>query len=249
MDMAFTRSKLILGVCALMVWLVSSAGHADLRSEVTQATRGFKDISLGCKVVHADMAELKRIGKDFSKGFEVKNTTAWYKAPRMMRIDGKLGMINIVLIMNGDEKGVRVPALHITKKENIKSKPDRRQTDFDLGIISESLWQDYVITDIATEKSSDGVVRRVTIFHDNDRDRKIVFWIDADTYKLMKVERYKWRGPVEARYIYSKHSLMDGAIWVPGRVDVYSPGGKLAATTVYEKVKVNTNISDSVFKL
>jgi outer membrane lipoprotein-sorting protein len=247
--MAFTNDKLMLGACALMVWLVSSAGYADLRTEVTQATRGFKDVRLECKVVHADMTELKRIGKDFPKSFEVKNTTAFYKAPRMMRIDGKLGMVGIVLIMNGDYKGVRVPSLHITKKENIASKPDRRQTDFDLGIISESLWQDYIILDIATEKSSDGAVRKVTMVHDNDRDRKIVCWIDADTYKLMKVERYKWRGPLEARYVYSKHTYVDGAIWVPGRVDVYSPEGKLAATTLYENVKVNTNITDSLFKL
>lgn len=243
----FSRGRLYIILCLLLICMAAAA-HADLRGRVAESSSGFKDLTVSCKVVHANAAELKKIGKDFPKSFEFKNTTAWCKVSHKMRMEGVLGMIRVALIMNGDYKGVVVPSLHITKKENIKAKPDRRQTEFDLGVITESFWDDYVVQDTSTEKDSDGIVYRITFVHSNARDRKQICWID-DNGRLLKLEKYRPNGSLECKYVFSKHTKYDGVLWVPGRADVYNAEGKLAASTVYENVKVNTDLPDSVFKL
>ncbi len=235
--------SILVGLCA------ASAVQADLRDDVAHATRGFRDITVSCKVSYTNTAELKKIGKDFPKSFEFKNTTARYKVPHKMRVEGKLGLIKVALIMNGDYKSIQIPSLRIKKKQNIKDKPHERQTDFDLGLITESFWQDYVIQDTAKEKGPEGTAYKVTFIRENGPDRKHICWIDGDTYKLLKLEKYGSDGSLECKYVFSKHTSAGGVIWVPGRVDVYNPEGKLGATTLYDNIKANSDLPDSLFKI
>jgi len=245
------RKVIFLSVWALFVtWILpSSAVHADARSDISQATRGFKDVTLTCKVLYADHAELKKIGKDFNKSYEFKSTTVRFKSPDKMKMEGKLGLIKAVVVINGDRKATIIPTIHYSKKENIRDEPHKRQTDIDIGIVTESLWRDYIMLDNAEERGPNGAVYKLTFVRENARDKKHVCWVDARTLKLLKVEKYEGDGSLKSRYIYSKHSLVDGLIWVPGRIDVYNQHGKLAGTTAYENIRVNTGIPDSVFRI
>ena len=246
-----SQKKFYLLVVAILVmaYPATPAAHADVRSQVSQATSGFKDITLTCKVLYADLAELKKIGKDFPKSYEFKSTTVLYKAPDKMKMEGKLGILTVAVVMNGDRKGILIPAIRYSKKESIKGKPHKRQTDLDIGILSDSLWRDYIVLGIANEKGSGGALYKITFIRENAREKHHICWIDAKTFKLLKLEKHESDGSLKSKFIYSKHSLIGGLVWVPGRIDVYNQDGKLAGTTAYENVKLNTGIPDSEFKI
>jgi len=241
-------SLAILAVLVLSRWS-SSAARADVKSAISQATRGFRDVTLTCKVLYANHAELKKIGKDFNKSYEFKSTTVRFKSPDKMKMEGKLGLIKAVVVINGDRKATILPAIHYSKKENIRDKPHKRQTDIDIGIVTGSLWQDYTVTSAVEERGANGPVYKITFVRENSHEKKHICWVDAKALKLLKVEKYESDGSLKSRYIYSKHSLIDGDIWVPGRIDVYNQDGKLAGTTTYENISINTGIPDSVFKI
>lgn len=239
------RFKLSALLCAIA--FVSSvslvAAETDLRSRIREETSGFKDVTLIARVLRADQDELRKIGKDFGKSYDCGSTTIQFKSPDKMKMTGKIGMARISVVINGDWKATH---FIITKKENIKDAPHKRQTDFDIGIFTDSLWRDYIVLD--TEKAAGGKEYLVTFVRDNSRGRKIYCWIDADTLKMLKVEKREENGDLKARYIYSGHKRF-GGIWVPGRVDVYNRDGKLAGATAYEDIRVNIGIPDAEFKI
>lgn len=229
-----------------LVCFASRSACGDIRSRISEATRGFKDVTLTCRVVYADHAALKKIGKDFSIQYEFKTATVSYKAPDKLKMQGKLGIVKAAVVINGDRKMTRFLT---TRRENIADQPHKRQGDLDIGIITDSLWRDYAVLSADNEKGQSGSVCRITFVRENSREKKHVCWVDAETLKLLKLEKYEGDGSMKSRYIYSKHSLVNGLIWVPGRVDVYNEDGKLAGTTVYENIRVNTGIPDSEFKI
>ena len=235
-------------ICILITFCVAvSASAADLRARIKQATCDFKDIALTCKVLQANQKELKKIGKDFPKSYEFKSTLVRFKSPDKMKMEGKLGMVKVEIIINGDRKLTSIPPLHYRKKEDISDKPHKRQTDLDIGMITDSLWHDYIVTNVDTESAGDDPVDRITFRRENSREKKLAAWVDDKTLKLLKVEKYESDGSLLSRYIYSGHSLINGIAWVPTKIQVYNCDGKLAGATAYESIRINTGIPDSVF--
>ena len=226
----------------LAVGAQSLPAMGDVRSQIKKGTSGFQDITLVSRVLYSNINELKKVSKDFANTYEFKSITLQYKNPDKMRADAKLGMVGFCMIINGDQKGFRIP-IRGWQKENIKGRPHKRQTDLDLGIITESLWQDYVVTDTTTE----GDTYKITFAWSNSKDKKQVCWVDADTLKLLKRQRFEKDGRLIATYVYSEHKKV-GGIWVPGHIDVFNRDQKLAGTTANESIKVNTGIPDSAFK-
>ncbi|MDH7481345.1 MAG: outer membrane lipoprotein-sorting protein [Armatimonadota bacterium] len=243
------RSALKLLVLTILLSLLATFGRTDpdIRAQVRQATQAFKDITLTCRVLYANVPELKKIGKDFPNSYEFKSTTIKYKAPDKMKIEGKLGLVTVAIVINGDIKSIRAPGLHISKKENIARQPHKRQGDLDIGIFTDQLWQDYVVTNVETEEGQNGKLYKIAFVRSNSKNKKLVLWAEPKTWKLLKLEKYEDDGTLKSRYIYSNHRRY-GPIWVPGHIDVYNRDGKLAGSTMYENIKVNSGIPDSEFK-
>jgi hypothetical protein len=237
-----------------LVALVCSFAYADadsdaLRKCVIDATSGYKDLSLSARVVFADKKVLKGIGKDFPKSFEIENTNAQFKFPDKMKASGKLGMIGIAVITNGGWRYYRVPSLKINKKVDISNKPEQRQSDLDLGVLSDTLWREWVIINAEKIDTRSGDQYKVTICRTTMRDAKSVCYIEAKTLKLLRIDKYHENyGALQVSYVFSGHTYEANAIWVPKRADVYNASGKLAASTAYENIRVNSGIPDSAFE-
>ncbi len=239
--------RTIFSILLLLFFSTSGPAEPDVREQIRQATQAFKDITLTCRVLYANVAELKKIGKDFPNSYEFKTTTISYKAPDKMRMEGKLGMVTVAIIINGNTKSIKAAGLHISKKENIAKQPHKRQGDLDIGILTDQLWQDYIVTNVEAEKGQSGQLYKITFVRSNAKDKKLVLWTEPKTWKLLKLEKYEDDGTLKSRYIYSSHRRY-GPIWVPGHIDVYNRDGKLAGSTMYENIKVNSGIPDSIFK-
>jgi len=241
-----SRIRYPLWLAVIAVCIFSAPGRADIETRVSQATSGLRDVSIRCKVTYANRNELKKIGRDLASTYEFKQTLVQYKAPDKFKIEGKLGMIKVRLLINGDEKGIYVP-LRGWHKENIRDAPHKRQTDFDMGIVSRSLWRCFVVQGEDTVTDLGAPAYKITFAWSNSRDKKQICWVDTQTLKMLKRQAFESDGSLIATYIYSDHHCLDG-IWVPGRVDVYGCDGKLAGTTVLEDIKVNSGIPDSEFR-
>ncbi len=246
--MTSARNRFLVASVLLIPLLISVAWAADVKSRVSEATRGFRDVTLTANVLYTSLPELRKIDKDISKTYEFQTTTIYYKAPDKMKIEGKLGLVKVALTMNDHYKAISIPSLHYSKKEDITGKPHKRQTDFDIGILSDSLWKDYVVSDVDTVKDGSNEIYRITFERANSKKKRSVAYVDTDSLKLLKLESYANDGDLKSRSLYSNHTKVDG-IWVPQRVDLYSPSGKLAASTAYENIKVNTGLPDSLFKI
>ena len=240
---------LTLTIAALIISLSILSGIcADIRGAIREATKGFKDITLTAKVIHGNQKELAKIGKDFARSYEVETTAIKYKAPDKMRVAGKLGMVGFAVVRNGFWKAYIVPALHINKKTDCTKEPHQLQGDLDVGIVTEQLWRDFVIQDAHVEKSSNGDLYKITFIRWNSKEKQLTCWVEAKGCKLLKLDKYESDGSMKCRYIFSKHKEV-GGVWVPLRVDVYNEDNKLAGTTEYSNIKVNSGIPDSEFKL
>lgn len=244
-------TKRLIIVVSLIAILLSIA-HADsdgIRKCVANATKNYKDLSLSARVVFTDKKVLKGIGKDFPKAFEVEKTNIKFKFPDMNKVDGKLGMVGIAVITNGDTRYFIVPSLGINKKVDITGRPEQRQSDLDLGVLSDTLWREWVITKTEEIDTRSGSQYVITFCRSNGRDAKSVIYVDAKTLKILKLEKYHPKyGPLQVTYMFSGHTYEADTIWVPKRTDVYDAKGKLAASTVYENIRVNSGISSAEFE-
>jgi len=244
----YSRRILLIKAFAVLLIAFVACGYAqaDVKSRIAHATSGFKDACLKCKVVYANRSELKKVSRDFATSYEFKNTTVYYKAPDKMKIEGKLGWFKAAVVINGNLKGIHIP-VRGWQMDDIKDAPHKRQTDLDLGIISDSLWHNYVVLSTDEERCPDGSQYKITFVWSNSRDKKQVAWVDAERLCLLKLKRFESDGSLIATYLYSDHKQVNG-IWVPTRVDVYNREGKLAGATECYDVKINCGLPDSVFK-
>jgi len=240
---------LTLTIAALIITLGMLAGFcADIRGQIKEATKGFKDITVTAKVVYGNKKELAKIGKEFARSYEVETTTIKYKSPDKMRVAGKLGMVGFAVVRNGCWKAYMVPSLHINKKDDCTKEPHKLQGELDVGIVTEQLWRDYIIEDAHVEKASSGDLYKITFRRSNSLEKKLTCWVEAKGCKLLKLDKYESDGSMKCRYIFSKHKEV-GGVWVPLGIDVYNEDSKLAGTTEYSNIKVNSGIPDSEFKL
>lgn len=243
------RSLVICAIFLLVNGLSADATGNDLKTRAAQATRGFRDLKLTCNVTYINLPELKKISKDFSQRYEFKTSTLMYKSPDKLKLEGKLGLVKMKMVINGDQKAFIIPAIRYSKKENIKDEPHKRQSDFDIGIFSDSLWNDYIVNKVENEKGSDCAMYKITFCRDNARMKKLICWVDADSLKLYRLETYGKNGDRQVKYIYSRHIRAGSCIWLPMKIDVYNSSNNHAATIEYDDVDINTGISDSEFKI
>ena len=244
------KSILKIFLPAVMAALLTGAApvRADVRAEIREATGGFRDITLTGKVTYANVKELKKIGKDFPKSYEIKDTLIRFKSPDKMRVEGKLGMLRVIMIINSDKKAFFVPSLKYSDKEDITGKPHKKQGELDIGIITESLWAEYVVAGADQDDSSGSSVHRIRFTRTNSPNENMLVWLDGRDFRLLKLEKYDRGNVLRSRTIYLNHQRHEG-IWVPAKINLYNSDGKLAATSVYRGVRVNKGLADSLFRI
>ena len=94
---------------------------------------------------------------------------------------------------------------------------------------------------------------KLTPKEEQDNQRRVLCWIDAERYLLMKSEM--WHGSTKALTITLTHTQQGGKYWMPTSIACRIPGGVLgdaaepaSITVSFSDYQVNTGLADSIFE-
>ena len=209
-----------------------------------------RDFNASTAIVQKSDAALNRIGGSFAQGYRIRESVIWYKEPSKLRVDARAGFLSVRYVINGNHKATQVPGLHISKVKDISGHPGEAQGMLDSGIITRSFLANAVASRFVGRRKLEG--RAVPVFefwYTADKvSRHHLLWIDPEKKIILQHDVDDRHGKPWVRYMLKQPIQMAG-IWVPTRLEVYSGDGQLAAVTRYTRVKVNSGVSEGLFRL
>jgi outer membrane lipoprotein-sorting protein len=233
-------------ISAALVCLTASsiARPESLRLE-SLATSDLTDLQANVKVVKADQSELGKINRDFGMAYRLKNLTMRFKEPSKLRLDGSIGQ----MIINGPSRIFKVPALHLTKKDDLGDSPGKRYNPLDLGLLTTSCLAATQSKFIKTE-TVDGKTSHVfEMTFKGDDSVRYMLWVDPKTHVIGKREWYDAAGKRKATFRYLEPKEVKTGLWIPTRIEILNGEDVVAGITVYEDLKVNQGLNDSLFEI
>jgi len=214
------------------------------------AQPALRDFSATGQIVSKNDAELQKIDKNFAQGYRFRETLIQYKEPMKLRVDSKAGLFSVRYVINGKRKSTQVPGLHINRVRDITGRPGEEQGMLDSGVLTPGFLEDSVASRFVGRQSLDG--RTVPVFEfwytDEPHSRHHFVWIDPEKRVILRHDVHNRSGGVKVRLML-KQPVRVAGVWVPTRIEVYNPEGRLAAVTQYKQVKVNTGLSESLFRI
>jgi outer membrane lipoprotein-sorting protein len=235
-----------------MITLVLLAVTAPIQSQTIgdYVQRKFEDASFTAKVKVGSVSKLQKINDDFAQSYRIKESKVALKEPFMVRVDANIdGDTSASFILNGPKRLFKVPRAKIAVRQDLSGKPGQRQTVLDFGIVTTALFDDFfqakfIRIDRATE---DAVFDLTYVSRLNDTSRHRI-WIDPSKKIITKREWYSQRGKQVATFFYSG-PVQSGGIWVSTKCVVKNNDNEVAGETVYEDVKANTGLPESLFSV
>lgn len=207
----------------------------------------FHDATFNAKVKFGNQSELRKINRDFGESYRFNTTLFRMKEPFKLRGDAKVDDTSVVFILNGGTRVIRAPRQGINLKTNVANKPGQRQTPFDFGILTDALVDGYLEGKfIRKDRATSDLVFDLSYNAKFDDSSRYRVWIDADSKFLNKREWYDQKGNLKATFIYSGPQKIGGCT-LPSAAVVKNADGKAAGETLYQNIKVNTGLADSLF--
>lgn len=217
----------------------------ELKARVESATKGFSDISMTVTVDLKDKNALMKMEPSYARLYECKTANVYIKMPDKVKTEGKLGMVKFEYIINGTTKIFRAKNLRVNQKEDCAKKPAKLQGAFDFGLLTTSLWSSRIvkiIPDAQAEANGEIKLKLNWIVGSTGH----IIWIDAKDLYLKKVQKVDGQDKVESTVVYSNPTRVD-SIMVPTKAELFSPEGVSVGISTLSNIKVNTNLSDSIF--
>jgi outer membrane lipoprotein-sorting protein len=209
---------------------------------------GFQDASFQVKLIFANQGELGKINKDFGQSYKFKNMDVKLKEPFKVRMTGEVEDTSILFVLNGSNRLMSVPKVGYRKRENLDEDPGKRQTPLDFGFMTPSMFQDlFDAKYVRTDRATGDYVFDITYnpkFHYKSYYR---VWVDPQKHYTTKREWY--RKDRQLATFYYTEPVNQGGVWLPTHLLVKNVDDNRAGETEYVAMKVNTGLSDDLFKL
>lgn len=208
------------------------------------------DASFTAVVDKAVIKELQKINKDFASSYRVKQTSVQLKEPFKMRLESEVEGNKVLFILNGGYRLFKISPAGIKNKENLTKSPGKRQTLFDYGLLTPSLFNNYFQASfVRTERSNGNAVFDVTYVKSLDDTTRHRIWVDTKNKYVTKREWYSQNGGHLMAIFTYENPKTYGSITIPTKLTVSNAEKKFAGSLVYKNIKMNTGLSDSIFKI
>ncbi len=236
-----------LAATALLSGVPAKAIETDIRSYVCSK---LDDFVATMKVVKADQRALNKIGKDFGMLYRFNDVQMRYKEPNMVRVEGTVEGTKGVYIVSGTVQLVSIPKIGMKTRRDFGNSPGKRKSLMDVGLVSE-YYLTYATARFVREGTVEGTPVAVFDFTYKDRDEDTshhMIYIDPKTKVVRRRDSYTQDGKLQAVYTFKNVTLVAPGIWFPTRVEVQTTDRVLAGVSEYTDIKVNTGMSDSIFR-
>lgn len=244
-----TTRALVIIVALLFIATANAADTApDVRAEVRKSTGGLRDFSYVATIVKKNDAVLKKMGKKFVQQHEIKKVQSMYKTPDKFRMEGTLGLVRVQMINTGTTRIFRVPALRMTKRDDISKQLFKKQTCLDIGLLCESAWDDFNVKYLRTEKLATGPAYIIDFVRKWENPKTYHTWVDQKTLRILKIEKKDSDGKIQAIFTFPEAKRVGGVIWAPTRMELRSQTGELAGATEFSDMKANSGLADKLFQ-
>ena len=233
-------------VCAALACLTvsSMADKESLRLE-SLATSDLTDLQANVKVIKADQTELAKINRDFGMAYRLKSLTMRFKEPGKLRMDGSIGQ----LIINGSSRVFKVPALHLTKKDDLGDSPGKRYSPLDLGLLTSSCLAATHSKYLKSETIEGKALHVFEMTFKDDDSVRWVLWVNPKTHIVTRREWYDAAGKLKATFRYLEPKEVKPGFWMSTRIEILNGENVVAGITAYEDLKVNQGLNDSLFEI
>ena len=226
--------------------LVLAKGQTPSINDLVQS--GFRDASFQVKVTYANQNELGKISSDIGQTYKFRTMDVQIKEPFMIRMSGNVEDTKILFVLNGNESLQAVPKIGIHQRENLESKPGKRQTSLDFGFLTPSLFQGmFAATFVRNDRATGDYV--FDIHYNPKYNYKPYYrvWIDPQKHYITKREWYR-KDRQMATFYYSNPVNQNG-VWLPTHLLLKNVEDQRAGETEYAAMKVNTGLSDDLFRV
>jgi outer membrane lipoprotein-sorting protein len=197
-------------------------------------------------VQQVNMNELTKIRKDYAQSYRVKTSNIKYQYPDRVKIDGNVGPMSVIYVIDGDTKHIKYGPLRQTK--NLVNDPGQKQGLLDFGVLTTDQLNDYNWRYLRQE----GPLHVYEMRFKNPRDasRRIV-WVDPQRKVVVRRHIFHQKRDNDLKMELRHEGIKQVApgIWFPTIVKVYNSEGKLGATSLISNITVNKPIPASAFKI
>jgi len=234
---------------ALILTTLALPAHAQ-QSLGDYVQRELRDLQGTTTVIFKNERELAKLGRDFVEAYNLQEVQFFLKEPGCVRMQGRRGIATVRYITNGDRKLTEVPTLRIRSIKNIAQDPSEGETALDFGVITPSV---LARIDGRFLRMEQHLGKNCAVFElwwrAEPRLRQTV-WLDPQTRTVVdRIEhhRARRRPGFKKRFVFSEVQRING-VWIPTRVDIYNPENRLAGSSRYSNVRVNSGLDDRLFQ-
>ena len=240
--MAICLTRYILSAGIALTMAAAAQAAPDIR---TLTSDNVKTLQASSEIVTENQDELKKISGDISLAYRLHRGSMVYEQPGKLRIEASIPHLATgYYVINGNMKLTVAP--FVRKKQDTTGAPGKRQTLLDFGLVPPELLTDYNATFLRTES---GLLCFQLQPKQAGETEKDLVWIDPKTHITAQRYNYDRDGRLVKWFLYKNPVLVAPGIYVPTRVELYNTANKLAGATVYQNVRVNQPVSDSLFKI
>lgn len=234
-----------------LIALATTVLMGQATPQITDYTQmQFKDCAFVWNKSKADQRELQKINKDFAQSYRFKTVSVYVREPWMMRLESEVDDMKVYFIINGPTKVYKVPQAKISAKENVAKAPGKRQSAFDFGVITPSMFKDFFVAKfVRKERGTNELVFDLTYETKLDDSSRHRVWIDPETKLVSKREWYSQNGGhLMATFLYENPKKV-GTVWLPTKLSVKNSENKVAGVSEFSGLKTNIGIDADLFSV
>ncbi len=206
-----------------------------------------KDVAFTAKVKSGNQAELRKIDEDFGRAYRCNYALVDLKDPFKLRVESVVEDQSLLVISNGTHVLYKVPRAGIHSRQNLADQPGRRQSFLDFGLLTPSLFDGFLgATFVRKDRATGDMVFDLKFSPPHGNSTRYRVWIDPEKHFTTRREWYGQEGDLRAIMFYSAPVKVNDC-WIPTDFSVKNADDKIAGQMIYEKIKVNQGLEDSLF--
>lgn len=220
-------------LCAGLSSAALAVSSEDIFAQVKQAELRVRGFSAGLIVTDLNKKGISDMGRGYSEIMQLERAVMTYTLPDKIHCEGIAHGFKASYDQDGYIRRVKLGLISL--KQNMKNSPGKMQSSLDLGFLSSKLWENNEVS-VVDDTGDCLVLQFKPKFGNNDKKHDLA-WVDLDTLKVMKLEKYGSGGDLRIRII-NQSFINFGKLPIAAVSVMYDPQDNKLGTVSYKDFKI-----------